>query len=152
MKNLTAIILIIFSLSTFGNEICFKADQKPSIESKIPETFCVTDYSFETIIPELPKTPFFQAGIQSSLGKTTQKVTFYDFEKAPFTVDISIPLAEESDGICSRLYRSRMIVEFKVDQNGKKMGTNLSVFAKEEETQDNCHLRERENIITFTQI
>ena len=65
---------------------------------------------------------------------------------------MNIPLAENYDGICSRLYRSNLVIEFKVDKNGKKMANNLSAFALEEETEDNCHLRERENVINFTQI
>jgi hypothetical protein len=65
---------------------------------------------------------------------------------------VNIPLAENYDGICSRLYRSNLVIEFKVDTTGKKMANNLSVFALEEETEDNCHLREREHVINFTQI
>ena len=151
--KLTSLLLCSFiSLSTFASETCFKADQKPSEESKIPESFCVLDYSFETVVPELPKAPYFQANVQTSLGNKSQKITFYDFETAPFKVRVNIPLAENYDGICSRLYRSNLVIEFKVDKNGKKMANNLSAFALEEETEDNCHLRERENVINFTQI
>jgi hypothetical protein len=152
MKITSLLLCSFISLSTFASETCFKADQKPSEESKIPETFCVLDYNFETIVPELPKSPYFQANVQTSLGNKSQKITFYDFETAPFKVGVTIPLVYNSDGVCSRLYRSNLVIEFKVDKTGKKMANNLSVFAREEETEDNCHLSEREHVINFTQI
>lgn len=152
MKHLLTSFALIFSISAFAQETCFKANQAPSAESKIPEVICISDYQFETVIPELPNTPYFKASIKSSLGDRSQKVTFYDFEKAPFTVRMNIPVVENSDGICSRLYRSTVIVEFKVDKTGKKISGNLNVQATEEETEDNCHLNEREQIITFTKI
>ncbi len=152
MKHLLTSFALIFSISAFAQETCFKANQAPSAESKIPEVICISDYQFETVIPELPNTPYFKASIKSSLGDRSQKVTFYDFEKAPFTVRMNIPVVENSDGICSRLYRSTVIVEFKVDKNGKRISGNLNVQATEEETEDNCHLHEREQIITFTKI
>ncbi len=152
MKHFLTSLVLIFSLSAFAQESCFKANQAPSAESKIPEVICISDYQFETVIPELPSAPYFKASIKSSLGNKSQKVTFYDFEKAPFTVRINIPVVENSEGICSRLYRSTLTVEFKVDKNGKKLAGNLYVEGKEEETEDNCHLHEREQIITFTKI
>jgi hypothetical protein len=152
MKHISILLFFFYSLTVFAQETCFKANQVPSAESKIPDTICISGYQFETVIPELPKTPFFKASVQSSLGNTTQKVTFYDFEKAPFGVKVTIPLAENSDGTCSRLYRSSVIIEFKVDKKGETIPGNLNVEAFEEETQDNCHLQAREQIITFTKI
>lgn len=152
MKPLLTIFAIIFSITAFAQETCFKANQAPSAESKIPEVICISDYQFETVIPELPNAPYFKASLRSSLGNQSQKVTFYDFEKAPFTVRMNIPVVENSDGVCSRLYRSTVIVEFKVDKKGNKIAGNLNVQASEEVTEDNCHLHEREQIITFTKI
>jgi hypothetical protein len=133
-------------------ETCFKADKLPSVESQLPATVCVQNTKFELIIPGLPKNPFYQATVASSVGSKKTEVRFYDFQKAPFKVSVELPVHEDTYGGCSYTYNSSIVVSFLVDEKGNTLENSLSVSALEEESNDPCHMHENETVTNYSRI
>lgn len=131
---------------------CFKADKAPSAESKLPEVVCVENYKFETVLPGLPKSPFYQATVETSAGTKATEVRFYNSQKAPFKITVELPVHSDTWGSCSYSFNSSVEVTFYVDAKGNTIENSLSVSAKEEENNDPCHMADRTTYLNYSKI
>lgn len=151
MKTLLLTFSLLFAASSIAGT-CFKAQTTPAAETKLPEVICVENYKFETILPGLPKDPFYQASVETSVGSKKEAVRFYDFQKAPFVISVELPVHSEEWGGCSYSYRTKVVVNFRVDANGNTLENQLSVTGLVEENNDPCHLGDRETKIPYYKI
>lgn len=131
---------------------CFKADKAPTMESKLPEVICVENYKFETVLPGLPKSPFYQATVDTSIGTKATEVRFYNSQKAPFKITVELPVHSDSWGSCSYSFNSSVDVSFLVDEKGNTLENSLTVSGKEEENNDPCHMTDRTTYLNYTKI
>ncbi len=147
-----AIFLIFLSMLTSAAraQTCFKADTIPS-GSQLPETLCVNSYSLELVIPSLPKTPYYLAKIDSTLGDLSGVATFRSSEKAPFVVSLEKSILYDRYGVCSGFYHSMIAVDFKVDSEGKVLD-GVGVRGLIHETNDECHSTYETIKVDYTKI
>ncbi|MFP5386069.1 MAG: hypothetical protein ACLGHN_08330 [Bacteriovoracia bacterium] len=151
MRFILASILAALSL-TASAETCFQAPEGMDPEWKLPEVVCVQDYSLNLVIPELPKLPYYEAKVETSLGTLNNIPRFHGFEKAPFKVSASKRIFFDSFGVCSGFYRTSIVVQFKVDDKGQKIENELAVSGLAEESHDECHDDVNGTIINYEKI
>lgn len=150
MKFFFALLVAFTSTLSFATT-CFKATKQLPIESFLPEEVCVESVNLELINPGLPKTPFYQGTAITNVGTIKKTVTFYDFQKAPFTVSLPIGI-HENGGWCDEYVSSKIIVEFKVDAQGAKIEDSIQVKGKFETSRDLCHDQPRGPEFTYEKI
>jgi len=148
MKFSIVLLILILSASALG-KTCFKADR---VNANLPESLCVYSYELELVIPQLPKLPFYQVKVSSSVGTLEEKANFLLARRSEVSISSTLVLREEDEGTCSRFYQSALVFEFAADLKGKVLSNSLTVTGVESENGDSCHTQPSETITSYTRL
>lgn len=151
MKTLLFALSLVFSLSAFA-DVCFKASTKPSAQSKLPQVVCVNEAKFETVLPGLPRSPYYQASVDTSAGTLEKEIRFFESQRAPFRVSMVLPVHSVETGSCSYSFNSSVEVIFMIDAEGNVLDDSLSVEGHVDTNNDPCHSNDERNTILYSRI
>jgi hypothetical protein len=150
MTRLCLTLSLLISSVSFA-ETCFKAVTEIPVESKIPETICISSAQLNLVDPGFPKAPYYEAVVVSSLG-TLSELANPKEHKAPYRLSVTKNLVREIDWACGEFYASQINVTFNADAQGKTISPSLQVYGEILSSPDRCHSSTTNERIEFSRI